>query len=100
MKKKNIIKIKEETQIGDYVLEKGDKIKVLKEQLNRAVQDALNSFISEKIEDIATDIRTEWVDQFDEFLVGQGTDYDLGEDDVEEIITIMERMADRVESLA
>lgn len=29
--KNKIIEIKEEVQIGDYVLEKGDKIKILKE---------------------------------------------------------------------
>lgn len=39
---KNIIEITQEVTIGDHILEKGDKIKILKESRSRAAKDLIN----------------------------------------------------------
>lgn len=47
--KNKVIEIKEEVQIGDIILEKGDKIKILKENISVILDNNMVSLISDAI---------------------------------------------------
>lgn len=46
-KNKNIIEIKEETQIGNVILEEGDKIEVLNEYVVMPITVAINNYLND-----------------------------------------------------
>lgn len=76
-KDKNIIEVDKETQIGDYILEKGDKVEVLNEEkLNEDYIETMSyqgEFMSELLEKVANSFY-EWMKDTEENYPEEYTD--------------------------
>jgi len=96
--KKEIIEITEEINLGNVILEKGDKIKIIQEDM-MDVENEFEAFVEEKLDDLMTDIRENWLNEFDDSLVGMGPEYTLYDDDIKKFakrLMDLERKIQRV----